>query len=224
MKIKQKNEETGEETEVEVMTQAEVDAKLAAEKAALEEAHKSQLTEKEAAIKNLASEKQTLEDKIKQAEIDGMKEDHPNFKILKEALNKKDEEIKGIKNTLEQDKKQRVVEEMDAKIKIASKGDMEMEKKIRHHLEKTLPGLPEDTADQRKTKLEAAFKLASDGSSDGPGMFDGGTGGRGYGGTGSGDSGAETVEFTQREKALGAKLGITPEDYKKYGPRVSKRK
>ena len=222
MKVKQINAE-GVEEEVDVMTQAEVDAKLASEKAALEESHKNQMGEKDTAFQALATEKAALEKKIKDAELAGMKEDHPNFKILKDALTKKDTEIGEIKKTLEDDKKTRVKEEMDSKIKIASKGNDEVEKKIRYHLEKTLPGLPEGTAEERKTKLEAAFKLASDNSGSGPGMFDEGAGAGGYSGGGNGNGGGNTVEFTAKEKALGAKLGITQEDYKKYGNRVSKK-
>lgn len=221
MKVKQTNDE-GEEIEVEVMTQAEVDAKLAAEKAALEESHKNQLGEKDTAFQALAKEKADLEDKIKKAQLDGIKDDHPNFKILKEALSKKDSEIFEIKTALDADKKQRAKEEIDTKIKLASNGNEDVEKKIKFHLEKTLAALPENTAEERKVKLEAAFKLSSDGSNEGPGMFDGGTGGGGYG-AGNGESNPNTVEFTAKEKALGAKLGITQEDYKKYGARVSKR-
>lgn len=221
MKIKQTNSE-GVEEEVEVMTPAEVDAKLASEKAALEESHKKQLEEVSGKVSAFEQEKAELQKKIDDMIASGMNADNPSFKILKEALTKKDTEISEIKKTLAEDKTQRVKEEIDSKIKIASKGNIEVEKKIRYHLEKTLPGLPEGTAEERKTKLEAAFKLASDGSSDGPGMFDMGAGGGGYG-AGSGENNGNTVEFTAKERALGAKLGLTAEDYKKYGPRVSKK-
>lgn len=217
MKITQKNE-AGEDVEVEVKTQAEVDA----EKAALEAAHKNELGEKDKALSEIATQKADLEKKIKDAELAGMKEDHPNFKILKEALSKKDSEIKEIKDALNTDKSQRIKDEMEAKIKIASRGNTDLEKKIQYHLEKTLPGLPENTVEERKTKLEAAIKLASDHSTDGPGMFDMGAGANGYGG-GQGHADNGGTEFSAKEKALGAKLGLTPEDYKKYGSRVSKR-
>lgn len=217
MKITQKNE-AGEDVEVEVKTQAEVDA----EKAALEAAHKNELGEKDKALSEIATQKADLEKKIKDAELAGMKEDHPNFKILKEALSKKDSEIKEIKDALNTDKSQRIKDEMEAKIKIASRGNTDLEKKIQYHLEKTLPGLPENTVEERKTKLEAAIKLASDHSTDGPGMFDMGAGGGGYGGGHSNQEGNLT-EFSARELALGAKLGNKPEDFKKYASRLSKR-
>lgn len=216
-KIKQKNEK-GEEEEIEVFTPEEV----AAEKAKLEETHKAEMEEKDKFVQALASEKADLEKKIKDAELSGLKEDHPNFKILKEALQKKDEEIKKISTDLENDRKSRKQEALENEIKVASKGNVELEKKIKLHLKETLSALPEETPEQRKVKLEAAIKLSSDGSSNGPGMFDNGAGagGMGNGSYGAGGS-TETVEFTAREKALGAKMGITQEDYKKYGPKLT---
>jgi hypothetical protein len=213
-----KNEE-GEE--IEVLTPEEVQAKLDAEKAALEEQHQTILSEKEKEVEKVAEEKKILEEKIAKLEEQGIKPDHPNFAALKSALDKKDEDIKAIKTELDADKKQRVQEELDTKIKLVAKGNEDIEKKIKHHLEKTLAALPENTAEERKIKLEAAFKLSSDSSSEGPGVFDMGTGGGGYSG-GGGDN-PDTVEFTAKEKALGAKLGITSEDYKKYSSRVSKK-
>lgn len=221
MKIKQTNAD-GVEEEIEVVTASEVEAKIAAEKAVIEEQFKTQTAEKDAEVTRLAGEKSKLEADLAQAKLDGMKEDHPNFKVLKEALNKKDEDIKAIKNELDSDKAQRVKEEMDSSIKILSKGDAELEKKIQFHLDKTLTGLKEGTKEERKVKLEAAYKLAADHSTDGPGMFDNGAGGGGHGGGGGGGEGSG-VEFSAKERGLGGKLGITPEDYKKYGPRVSKR-
>jgi hypothetical protein len=50
-------------------------------------------------------------------------------------------------------------------------------------------------------------------------MFDGGIGGGGNHNN-SGAGGDKSVEFTPREKALGAKFGITEDDYKKYGPKL----
>jgi len=212
MKIKQTNAE-GEEEEIEVSTQAEV--------AVMEAKHKEELDAKEGSLSSLVSEKKELEDKISKMATENMKEDHPNFKVLKDALGKKDEEIKGIKTILDDDKKQRVADEMDSQIKIASRGNTELEKKINFHLEKTVMGLPEGTKAERQTKLEAAFKLAADNSGDGPGIFDGGTSGGGRGG--GGVSSESTNEFSSKEKALGAKLGLSDADYKKYGARVSKR-
>jgi len=209
-KIKTTNDE-GEEIEIDALTPEEQQK--------LEEEYKNKLAEKDTTFANLDKEKKELEAKISKMEVEGIKDDHPNFKILKEALGKKDEDIKSLRESIDSDKKTRIKESFDNSVKLAVKGNEELEKKVRLHLEKTLSGLPEDTAQQRQEKLEHALKLASDGSSDGPGMFDGGTGGGGYSGGFSG--GVNTVEFTAREKALGAKLGITEEDYKKYGSRLT---
>lgn len=209
MKIKQTNE-AGEEIEVEVLS--------AEEKLALEQSHQTVVTEKDTAINTLANDKKILEDKIAKLELDGIKEDHPNFKVLKEALGKKDEEIKNIRTEIDADKKKLKQEAMDSKVKLATKGNPEFESKVKLHLEKTLASMPEDTEEQRQAKLEAAVKLSAD-SNEAPGMFDMGTGGGGFGG--GGEYNQNTVEFTAREKSLGKKLGITDADYKKYGPRLT---
>jgi len=215
-KIKQKQED-GTEIEVEVFTPEEMNTKLQEK----DKEWETKMTEKDTSLQTILKEKEELDNKIKQAELDGMKDDHPNFKVLKEALSKKDSEIQSIKTELDTDRKQRIQDALDSKIKIAVKGDTELEKKVKLHLSTTLSSMKEDTEEAREKKLEAAFKLSSDITNDGPGIFDGGMGnGRGNEfkpGNGSG------VEFTSREKALGAKLGITDEDYKKYGPRVSKK-
>lgn len=218
VKIKDENGE-----EIEVLTPTEVDAKLAAEKAALEQGHTTVVKEKDEAINKLATEKSDLESKIAKMELDGVKDDHPNFKILKDALSKKDDDIKALKTEIDNDKATRKQEAMDSAIKVAAKGNDEFEKKVRLHLKETLASLPEETPEQRKVKLDAAVKLSSDSSGDGVGMFDGGIGGGGAGYGGSGGEGGSGPEFTAREKALGAKLGISAEDYKKYGGRVSKK-
>lgn len=215
---KQINED-GTEVEIEAFSAEEVDQKLKAK----EEEFNAKITEKETIATNLANEKKKLEDDMAKMKLDGVKDDHPNFKVLKEALTKKDEEMAGLKNEIATDRKTRQQEALDVEIKKAANGNEEFEKKVRFHLEKTLGALPEATQEERKIKLEAALKLSSD-HIGGPGPMDGGIGGGGYGGKGgSGDGGEGTVEFTSREKALGAKLGITAEDYKKYGPRINKK-
>lgn len=212
-KIKQVNAE-GVEEEIEVFTPEEVDAKL-------QEKDKV-LAEKDTTLNSLANEKKELEEKLSKMAVDGIKEDHPNFKVLKEALSKKDSEIQSLRTEFENDKKQRAEEAFETKIKLLAKGDTELEKKIKLHLTTTLVGMKEDNDEARQKKIEAAYKLSSDTSLEGPGIFDMGVGGSGKGSEFK-DGGVNTVEFTARERALGAKLGITAEDYKKYGSRVSKK-
>jgi hypothetical protein len=205
--------------EVEALTPEEVEAKLAAEKAAIEDAHKNVVTEKDTAIETLAKEKAELEEKIRKAEVSGIKEDHPNFKILKDALAKKDEDIKGLKTEIDTDKATRKQEALDTAIKIATKGNVELEKKVKLHMEKTLGAMADSTTEERQAKIQAALTLSGDYGS--AGMFDGGIGGGGAGNGGNEDTSG--VEFTAREKALGAKLGISQDDYKKYGARLNKK-
>lgn len=214
-KIKQTNE-AGEEVEVEVFTPEEVDAKLKEQ----EEAFNAKMSEKDTTLSNLAKEKEELEKKM-----GDVKQDHPNFKILKDALEKKSNEIDTLKKEVETDRTSRIQEAMNLKIKSASKGNEEFEKKVRLHLSSTLKSLPETTEEERATKLAAAVKLSSDfESSGGPGIFDAGIDGGSGNGADFKESNGSTVEFTARERALGAKLLITPEDYKKYGPRLTNKK
>lgn len=196
-------------TEIEVFSQEELDAKLGEK----ETEFTAKLQEKETALSSLSTEKEDLEKKL-----GATKEDNPNFKILKDALSKKDDEIKKINETITNERTQRVTEELDLKIKALSKGNQELEKKVKLNMTSTLSGMPEDTAENRQKKLDAAFKLSADHVSDLPGMFDSGIpGGAGGMKGGAGFGGESKVEFTAREKALGAKMGITTEDYKKYG-------
>lgn len=203
--------------EVEALTPAEVEAKLEAEKTALSQEHSKVVEEKDTAIKALADEKVALENKIKEAELAGMKEDHPNFKILKEALGKKDDDIKALRTEMDSEKKTRKQESFDGAIKVATRGNDELEKKVKFHLEKTLGAMPDNTADERTAKIQAALTLSGDFGS--AGMFDGGINASGPGPGGPSDAPAGP-EFTSREKALGAKMGITADDYKKYGNRI----
>lgn len=216
--MKIKNEDG---TETEVMTQEEVDAKLATEKATIEASHQTAMSEKDAAITAAATEKANLQKKIDDMVASGMNADNPSFKVLKEAMTKKDEELGNLKKEIDTDRATRKQEAMDAEIKIAARGNEEFAKKIKLNLEKTLAALPDGTVEERKIKLDAAIKLSTDASTQG--MFDQGTGGGGPGNKYGEESGSgATVEFTQREKLLGNKLGITDEDRKKYGPKLVK--
>ena len=206
--------EAGEEVEVEAFTQAEVDAKLQESQAAFD----TQLEEKTTAMTALETAKADLE-----AKIEDTKEDHPNFASLKEALKEKGEALKTLQDEVTGDKKQRQDDAMGSKIKATAKGNEDVENKIKLHLSSTLASMPETTDAERQTKFDAAVKLSAEYSSDDPTildsvMHDGGGAGSGDGG---GDGGTGGVVFTANEKSLGSKLGITPEDYKKYGPKLN---
>jgi len=206
MKIKQINETTGEEEEVEVFSQQEMDKKLSDVKSEFE------------GKLNIAEE----EKKDLQAKITGVKEDHPNFKALKDALADKSKEIDTFRSSYETDKKQTKTDYEEGIIKSVAKGNDELQKKIKYHLENTVPGMKDDSKETHQSKIQAAIKLASDNSSD-SNIFDGGMGGGGRGMDDKGGASGDKAEFSTKEVALGNKLGITEEDRKKYGSKVSKR-
>ncbi|HNW65719.1 MAG TPA: hypothetical protein PKO10_00735 [Aliarcobacter cryaerophilus] len=195
----------GEEEEIDAFTEAEVTAKVKEK----EEEFTKVIGEKDETLKNLTKEKDEL---VKKA--GDIKQDNPNFAILKSALDKKDKEIEDIKISLEKDKEERKISGLITKF---TRGNEELEKKIRFHLENSVAGMKSDTPENLTKKIDAAIKLSQDFGSEG--IFDGGVGGGGKGGDiKGGDNGG--VEFTAKEKALGAKLGISEEDYKKYGPKL----
>jgi len=192
MKITQKND-AGEEVEVEVFSPEEVSVKI-------EEAQK---------------ERDALA-----AKVDDTKEDHPNFKSLKEALKKKDDDFKKLEEEVSTDKAQRQSDAMDIKIKGVSKGDEEIEKKIKLNLTSTLSGMPESTEADRTAKFNAAVKLSAEYASEQPGLLDNAMANGSSAGSPITDGDSSVVNFTEREKALGNKMGISDEDRKKYGPRL----
>lgn len=205
MKIKIINAE-GVEEEIEAFTPEEVKVQIDGVKSEYD----TKIAEKDTSLAALASEKTELEKKL-----GGAKEDSPNFKALKEALDKKDADITALRTDLDKDRTARKDSFVNSLLAKVTRGDAEVEKKIKFHLENTVAGMKADTDEEVAKKVEAAVKLSQD--ADGPGIFDGGLGG---GGSFNMNGGGNKVEFDAREKALGAKMGITDEDYKKYGPRL----
>ncbi len=160
-------------------------------------------------LETLKAEKEELEKKIGGGgQID-------NFKELKSALDKKTESIEKLQNEISDYKTTQREKEINAVISSKTKGDKELEKKVKLHFKETLSAMPEGTDEEMSKKLESALKLASDGDEPNPLDFAGGGGGRGFDASQTGG-----VEFTGREKALGAKMGISEADYKKYGPKI----
>ena len=197
----------GEEEEIEAFSQSEVDAKVKE----TEEQFNGKIKEKEDAMVVLQKEKEELAGKI-----GGIKEDHPNFKILKDALSKKDQEIKDINDKLSKDTEERKVGSLITKF---SKGNQELEKKIKFHLDNTVSGMKSDTLELLEKKIDAALKLSQDFNNQN--IFDSGiNNGGGNGGGNGGNNNTGGVEFNAREIAIGEKLGITAEDRKKYGPKL----
>lgn len=211
--MKYKNE-AGEE--VEAFSQEELDAKLKEEADKLRGEFEGKITEKETAITKLATEKTELENKMKD-----IKPDHPNFAALKEALDKKDADIGSLRTLIETDKKDRETAEMKGFIDVVAGKNEDLRKKIQYHLDNTVNGMKATTIEERKAKVEAAIKLSVDKNE--ASILDSimqNGGGRGFIPPADG---AEVANFTEREKSLGAKLGISAEDYKKYASRVTKK-
>ena len=210
MKYKVVDDE-GNEQEIEAYSPEELEEQVSKVKTEYE----AKIQEKDTTLESLAKEKEELETKL-----GGTKEDHPNFKVLKEALSKKDEDIKALRNDIDNDRKIRKDSLANEIISKASRGSKDLEDKIKYHLENTVVGMKDETPDQVKDKVLAAIKLASD-VPQSPNAFDvANSFGNPSVGIDIKSNAANGVEFTEREKALGKKLGITEEDYKKYGPRL----
>ena len=209
MKVKQ---EDG--TEIEVVPVEEVEQKINQVKDDLKKEYDTKITETNTALETLKTEKADLE-----AKIAGNKEgeDSPNFKVLKEALNKKDEEIKNLGSKITSIEQQRIEDYKTKFISTYSRGDKEVEKKILHHFNETLKSVDAVTPEQIEAKLQSAFKLSVDIQK--PNQLQKviqGNNGIGF----DVNNGGGAPEFTPQEKALGAKFGLTEEDYKKYGPKI----
>lgn len=221
MKIKQ---EDG--TEIDVFSQEEMDAKIketedkkTEELRQIQEESQKKEVETKTALETLQKEKADLEAKIAAGGKDG--DQTGNFKTLKEALDKKSEEIAALHKDLGDIRSQSTKDQRTNLInKIAGK-DTELKKKIELFYEKDLSGMSDKSPEEVMKKVEAAAKLAGEVVEFDPlsGAIMGG-GGKGF--AGGGGAGAEGVEFTAKEKQLGSKMGITEADYKKYGPKLKK--
>lgn len=219
MKIKNDNGE-----EIEVFTADEMAAKVDEEKKKIEQVATERVNavnkewedkakQKDAELQAALAEKKKIEDDIAASNPQAA-----NFKTLKETLDKKDADIARLSSDVKALQDNRVNDFKNGIIEKYAVKDEELKKKILHHFDKSLQGMPSTNQDEIAKKVEAAWKLSV--NSDTPNPLDSvmnNSGGRGFG-NGGGGNGA--VEFTPREKALGAKLGITEQDYKTYGPRV----
>lgn len=203
-------------TEIEVFSQEELDAKLKEEADKLNAEFAGKIKEKEDAAIKLAQDKVDLENKMKD-----IKPDHPNFAALKEALSAKDKDIGDLRTLIEGDKKERETAEMNGFIDAVASKDEELKKKIKYHLENTVVGMKSGTVEERKSKVEAAIKLSVDANE--PGLLDSIIAGGGNRGFVPKNNDGRVANFTEREKQLGAKLGISADDYKKYASRVTKK-
>ncbi len=196
-------------TEEEVFSAAEIDTKLKEKETELTAGFQAKQTELDTAL----SEKKKLEDQI----AAGGGGQAANFKTLKDALDKKDADIAELRTTVQNEKESRTNEFISGLAARITGGNKELEKKVLHHFKETLKSVNANTQEEISKKLESAYKLSVD--SNEPGILDTarqGAGGRGY----IPPAGSGPVEFTAAEKSLGSKMGITEEDYKKYGQKL----
>jgi chromosome segregation ATPase len=221
---------------VEAFTAQEVEAKLAEAKVGFEkeseqaitrlkEEHDKKVQESQGAVDSLKQEMEDLQSKLEN--INEKPEEHggaqsENFKTLKsgfeKALKEKEEKINSLVDGLDKLSRARVNDQKDTLIKELSKNDAELKKKIDFHYSDTLKSMPENTIDEINARITAAYKLSYDGDR-GPSALDIALGG----GAGKSTFVAQggQVEFSDGEKQIGNKLGITEEDRQKYGPRLT---
>lgn len=218
--MKIKNPETGVEEEVGdvneyVAKQAKAaDEKRIAEVNELTKGFEAKANEGKTAMEKLATEKADLEKKMS----DGGQQDG-NFKTLKDALDKKTEEIETLKTKMTTAEADRVstIQKTYLDKKIGSKVDEKVREKIMKAYNEDLKSMPGEKTEDIVKRLDAAIKVSGEAAEfDHLGHAMNGSGGHGM----DTNEGKEGKEFTQREKALGSKMGITEEDYKKYSPKL----
>ena len=211
--------------DIEVMTTEEVTEKLKeAEDEKIKEVadatakvtaeYEEKLKPFQSQIDTIKKEKEDLESKL-----NGAGPQAANFKELKDALDKKTTDLDNLTKKVSDLETSKFSEQRSALIEKFSKGDAELSKKIDLHMKESLSGMSEQDVESLAKKVESAAKLANDSVHFNPLDYAGGGGGRGF----DVDAGGKKVEFSQREVALGNKLGISNDDYKKYGPMVPKK-
>lgn len=203
-----KHPESGET--ITVFSQEELDQKIQATQKEFE----GQIATNKVELEEAVAEKVRLE-----AELTKNSGDNPNYATLKAALDKKDTEIKELRdlNTKVSDLRSKDIE--SETLNQFSRGNEELNKKIRHHYENTLKSVKAESKEEIIKKMGDAVKLATDNPvlPDLIGNANYGAASGGYVPPGSG-----AVEIKPTEKALGSKLGITEDDWKKYGPKLNK--
>lgn len=199
-------------TEIEAYTAEEVEAQKAeAIEAALEQ-YKIDNPDKTAELEELQN---TL--KEKEEELAKLKEKDLNFSNLRKQKESAEKAVENIKAEIDAkiaSAKKEVLEGVmkdhyDETLKSLSGGDEELKKKIEFHYKRL--GDIVSTKTEMSNKLKDAHTLAT--RKDEPDI----TAILGSGGIGRLKMKGQNKGFTPEEQALGAKFGLTPEDYKKYG-------
>lgn len=96
-----------------------------------------------------------------------------------------------------------------------SRGDKELEKKIKFEFDNYMPG--KDSREEIQQRMEKAYQLATNGKS-APGVLSnlmsgsGDIGAGGYNGAGQ----SNKIDYSQNQIAIGSALGVTEDDRKNY--------
>lgn len=168
-------------------------------------------------------------DKIKsdletaQKELEDLKEANKdkdkNLGGARKSIEEKEKEIENLKKQMTDAvtgiKKFVVDRSVSDLIKRVSKGDEELAKKIKHHFDKTLSGMAQETDEEIATKINAALKL-SDAPASSPETINSDIAGSGNGGGGHG-GGNENKPSSELAAFAAKHFGISAEDWKKYG-------
>ncbi len=214
MPTKIKNEDG---TETEYLSPEEVSAKLQEKEKEVVGVWEPKVNEAKTQLSTALTEKQQIEEKLKSA--GGPQSE--NFKTLKEALDKKDKEISDLNTKFETISQGSLNEHRDSIVSKFAGKDEDLKKKILHHFDETLKGVQAKSKEEISKKLESAIKLSVENIA--PSVLQAaisGAGGPGF----QSNSNNGPVEFSATEKGLGARMGITEDDYKKYGPRLKTKK
>jgi len=193
--------------EIPGLTQEEFDAKLVEEKGKLETDFNTKIEESNTKVTTLEADLVKAKEDLK---ITNPKGD--DFKNLRDITKKLEDDL-----AIEKGERSKAIDsikasKVDGLVKKLSGNDVELEKKIRFNLDTTLSGVKTDTDEELNKKLVDAYKLSTDSTAINPldNIMSGGS-------HSSVSEKSDPVEFSSNEKVLGGKLGITGDDYKKYG-------
>lgn len=190
-----------------VLTQEEFNAKLTEEKTRIE-------TDFVAKNTALEQELNSAKEALKIANPKG-----EEFKQLREIT-------KNLEAKIESERNERVKaldtvrsSKVSELVKKLAGNDVEMEKKIRFNMDTTLAAVKAETDEELNKKIVDAYRLSSNSDTINPltNIMNGGS----YSPV---NNNSNPVEFTQNQKELGSKLGLSDADIKKYGadPRINK--
>lgn len=196
-----------------VMSKEDVDKKIVEEKSKLETEYKTKLEESTSKLSVLETDLAKAKEDLKTANPKG--DDFKAMRDIVKTLEGKVEEANKANETMKTELKSGRVGNLVSKF---SGGDVELEKKIRFNMENSLAGMKTDTDEDLAKKVSAAYKLST--GEDTPNPMRKAMGGGSFSPL---SNNGKPVEFNQREKDLGNKLGISDKDREKYGkdPRIN---